>query len=211
MIDQKWFYYHDLFNLVNLPLVVLTNVLYLLDTSSERFYYLQQFLFNAYLIADTIWLLLKPDSVASASSVLPHHVICIIGWNVPLLDKLLAFYRGLPQPSPEYARFTCSGALVEINTFLLIARRNWRSNNLIEFLFYFSWFAIRCLFYPYNLLFKLYPDYFRLAYYQKSYINVQFFIVLMFTPLNVLNLRWTIDLVKRNFYGKIQKSKNYSL
>jgi hypothetical protein len=200
MVDQKWFYYHDVFNLIALPIVVVVYLMYLFD-SSERYFYFQHFLFLGYLIVDTIWLLIKPDSVASAASVLPHHAICIIGWNAHLIDTAYAKYNHLPLPGPKYARFTASGALVEINTFLLILRRNWRTNAFIEFLFYATWVAVRCVYYPYGLV-GLYRDYFDMVFNKGSYINVQLYIMCFFTPLNIMNLKWTIDLVKRNFLSK---------
>ena len=42
--------------------------------------------------------------------------------------------------------------LVEVNTWLLIAKRTLRSGGVFEALFYLTWFSLRCVWYPYLIL-----------------------------------------------------------
>lgn len=198
-VDPVWFYYHDFFNLVTLPGICLLNIYYLLWDDNQ--YYPQYTAFFIYLLVDTTWLVVKPNSVASAASVLPHHLICIVGWNIPTLIDM------------SYAHFISIGVLVEINTFFLIARRNWRSNIFLELGFYVSWFAIRCVVYPvcWIIVVRRY-----LAECSKdpslgeSCINAGILVILLFTFLNFLNFKWTFDLLRKLLVNK-KRAENHVL
>jgi len=205
MVDQKWFFYHDLFNMIALPIVYGATQYYHLQ-DDESFFYVQFFVFISYLILDTIWLLIKPDSVASIKSVLPHHFICLMGWNLNEINKYYLLYKGLPSPGPKYDRFISIGALVELNTFLLVLRRNTHYNAIVEFFFYATWVYIRCFLYPRGLI-NVTSEFISVLYNRKQFLCIEFFVVLLFFPLNVLNLKWTVDLITRSFSK--EKRKEY--
>lgn len=204
MVDQRWFRYHDRYNLVTLPIVALATIMYQSQTD-EALYYYQYTIFFIYLLIDTLWLLLKPDSVASVSTVLPHHFVCLIGWNLTEINKLYSLYNNLPIHDAKYDRFISTGAFVEVNTFLLILRRNVSYNPVLELSFYVSWFYIRCFMYPRSFI-SILNDYITVITNQNQYLCIELFIILFFIPLNLLNLKWTVDLIARYFQ---KSSKHY--
>ena len=110
-MDLDWGLWHDYFNLIVLPFVCACNIFYLVVDHTA---YLQQYrFFLAYLLFDTVWIVCIPSSVASPVTITLHHIICIIGWNIPVMCEY------------KYSYLLSLGALVEVNTWLLIARRNF--------------------------------------------------------------------------------------
>ena len=173
---------HDLFNLIALPIVSASNLSYLI-LREDRLLWTQFYLFAAYLVADSVWVAICPRSVASPSTIMIHHVVCLIGWIVPhLSDPSLAFWTGL-------------GILVEINTIFLIARRFFGRTILMEIIFYSTWIGLRLILFPT----ALYLFYFECARYtalesKGNWLNTGVFILLIMVFLNVLNLKWSWDL-----------------
>lgn len=204
-IDEIWFRRHDIFNLIALPLVSFFNIVYLISIIFFRvnhvtqlsLYYTEYAIFQAYLTIDTLWLLLKPNSVASASSILPHHIISMFGWNTPFIFDI------------KYSFLMSIGILVEMNTFFLILRRNCNKNIIIEFLFYASWFTIRCGVYPYYLLQTAW-EYMNVCKYSMKIWHHELLIFLVVLVLTILNGKWTIDLISK-FIKKDNDKKNHSL
>ena len=56
---SEWRNLHDVFNLVTLPIVSAANVSFLI-MREEKFMWAQFYAFAAYVIADTVWVLLRP-------------------------------------------------------------------------------------------------------------------------------------------------------
>lgn len=189
-LDPVWFRYHDIFNLIALPIVCITNITYLVDTASERYFYLQYFCFVVYVLTDTLWLIMKPNSVSSAATILPHHFICLVGWNITLINKSLA-------------RWISLAVLVEINTFFLIARRNVRENKFIAFCFYFTWILIRCIIYP-SIFVIIIMNY--IEEYKKNFIilNSSCLALVLGFCLVYLNFKWTVDLYRKSIRDPTQ-------
>ncbi len=72
-------------------------------------------MFVMYIVADALWICVEPDALPSLPQVvIAHHFVTII---------ILLF----PLRHPEFAYFTCWDGVVEINTFFLIARRQWKA------------------------------------------------------------------------------------
>lgn len=70
-------------------------------------------IFLLYVLADFIWIIVQPSTLPSAHAlILGHHAVTIL---------LLTF----PLRHPDLARFTCWDGLTEINTFFLVARRQF--------------------------------------------------------------------------------------
>lgn len=98
-------------------------------------------LFTWYILADFAWILVEPSAVPSLPNViLLHHVVTFI---------LLCF----PLKYNHLALFTCWDGICEINTFFLIARRQWKSyRRPLSFLYWATFFPLRIFLYPYMLI-----------------------------------------------------------
>ena len=71
------------------------------------------YLFILYVLADFLWILVQPATLPSLHTViLGHHVVTVL---------LLTF----PLRHPGFAHFTCWDGLTELNTFFLVARRQF--------------------------------------------------------------------------------------
>jgi hypothetical protein len=97
-------------------------------------------LFTWYIVADFAWILVEPTAVPSLPNViLLHHVVTFI---------LLCF----PLKYNHLALFTCWDGICEINTFFLIARRQWKTlRRPLSFLYWATFFPLRIFLYPYML------------------------------------------------------------
>lgn len=213
-VDEVLFNRHDLFNLVVLPAVVLMNVLYFQTTftlhvapgggnnstwplfentslEAERWTEsLNYWSFQAYIIVDTIWLVLFPQSVSSASGIIYHHLGVLVGWNMPAFDQYWAHWASL-------------AALIELNTFFLVLRRqHGKDIYAVHALFYATWVLMRNIVYPICLV-SFSRDYYThsLGEYGGSGSPVAalsgFFLEALIVFLNILNTQWTYDLVKK--------------
>ena len=146
--------------------------------------------FSAYILADTIWVVVKPRCVASPTTIVVHHVVVQVG-----LITLLYM-------EPSLARLCGCGGMIEVNTFFLIARRNFRDSKIISFFFWLSWIPVRCIMGPFlsgSILFAL-----RKQMPLEEYVSAT--IMLLITlALNILNFKWTYDLFKKQNTGKLDK------
>jgi hypothetical protein len=121
---------HDLFNLIALPFLIFAN-LYFIWIWNQDTLIIFTFIFLFYIIVDCLWVVVIPNCVASPQTIIFHHIVTAAGLS---LNLSLPF---------EFATITALGGLIEINTFLLIFRRNMKSNQFINYLFFFSWVLIR--------------------------------------------------------------------
>jgi hypothetical protein len=199
-MDTVWNKRHDIFNLSILPIFCVLNCIYLFGNSNLFYWYLQFWFFNYYVIIDTIWLILIPQSVPSPFIILIHHGIVLFGWNIPLLATP-TFLNTIYGNHLPYGRWTAFAALVEFNTVFLTAKRIWKHNKIIEMLFFLSWISIRNVFYPY-----LFLSFIRNVYYHECWENGYFQIKFDYSFLLIssvlfligLNFKWSYD-----FYCKI--------
>ena len=99
-------------------------------------------MFVMYIVADALWIIVEPDALPSLPQVvIAHHIVTI---------ALLVF----PLRHPEFAYFTCWDGIVEINTFFLIARRQWKAQRkLLNYFYWATFLPMRAVLYPY-LLFR---------------------------------------------------------
>jgi hypothetical protein len=206
---------HDFFNLIALVPVVVLNVLNwnwdaLLDPNSKvtmqqawtgEWFPIFYAITIGYFVADLIWVLLVPHCVKSPGVIIQHHVATLL-------------YLIIPYKYPEDGWLMGACLSVEVNTWLLIARRvfnkqgfgPWVINlsclsiriKLISIMFYITWFFIRCYIYPLimKVLFGL-----LLADLEKMSIFRSHYMIAL--PLQsvfcVLNLKWTLDLFMSKF------------
>lgn len=188
-IDFKiidWHKTHDAFNILALPFICGANGLYLLF-GGDVLLCLQFYLFALYLLFDTIWVAMYPQSVASPPTIIFHHLVCLVGWIVPHFSD------------PSLSRWTSLGLVVEINTFFLIARRYFGRTVLLQVLFYLTWVLFRLILFPavlYHFIFKYVEN--SMTQNQGNFCNTGLFVVLTMIFLNVLNFKWSWDLfIKR--------------
>ena len=187
---------HDLFNLFGLPLVIISNLWFLWtgDQIAAKFQFIT---FMLYMGIDSIWVWCVPDSVASPSTILSHHLVVLLVWFVP-------HYQG----NPVLIRYSSFGPLVEINTLCLIARRNVRDSIFLQFLFYASWIGLRIFFYPvilYDFSLLMWTSWSSTTHVDTSgaYFHATGLLILAtMLFLNVLNAKWSYDLFKKVFLVK---------
>lgn len=176
-IDAYWHFWHDIFNLIALPLICMANVHFLYVNDSHSAYLLNFFAFVVYLVLDTFWVIVVPKCVASPTTILAHHAITLLGWSLPIIF-----------PSSGLEAWCSKGLLVEFNTFLLIARRNLLPSTIINFAFYFTWITLRLIFYPFQGY---------LFFTQRFIVNQDrgaWGFLLLMCALNMLNLQWSYNL-----------------
>lgn len=175
---------HDYFNLFALPAVIYTSLQFIYHGSIE-YLWVYVMVMSVYIFVDTIWVLVIPKCVASPITISLHHVVVLVG-----LVTLLYL-------EATVARRCGCGGLIEINTFFLIARRNFRDVTVLNVIFYITWIPIRCIMGPW-LSYTLLQD---ILNFDDSLYSHQFIalvvmsIILLF--LNLLNGQWTYDLFKK--------------
>jgi len=206
---------HDFWNLISLVPVCVLNILnwnwdILFDPHSKMT--MQQAWIGewfpsffaitiGYFLADLTWVLLVPHCVKSPSVIIQHHIATLV-------------YLIIPYRFSEDCWLMGACMSVEVNTWLLIARRvfnregfgPWVINfsffsiriKLISILFYVTWIYIRCYVYP-SIMKVLWTLWFTQwkqtgAIFTSRY-SVALFLHLVFC---VLNFKWTFDL----FMGK---------
>eukprot|EP00878_Enallax_costatus_P004161 GHUV01004390.1.p1 GENE.GHUV01004390.1~~GHUV01004390.1.p1 ORF type:complete len:253 (+),score=52.08 GHUV01004390.1:282-1040(+) len=168
---------HDWFNLCVIAILNAENVTYLATGKGFELFFTSAMV---YFLLDTIFVGVYPQSVKSPVVILSHH-ICT------------ALYMLIPYNYPHYQWCMAYCMLVEINTWLLIARRTI-GGKLLEALFYISWVVLRNIFYPYLIW----------AFYQEWQIETKLagtpWNWILVTPicqafLTGLNYHWTLQLV----------------
>lgn len=179
VIDTKWNLRHDYFNLAVLPVVCAASIYYLVVDRSA--YALQYYVFLWYMVVDTLWLVILPNSVASPATIIAHHVVCLIGWNIPMMCE------------NRYAEVLSLGPLVEINTWLLIARRNYKDAHLLNTFFHITWVGFRLIMYP-IILIMFVGQYVEESREFETWIHVGLAVLLLMLGINLLNAKWSIDL-----------------
>jgi len=126
---------HDICNLVALALLNITNVLYLAGKLNDGHALLYGSI--AYFTADMFYVGIWPKCVKSPKIILGHHICSGILILIPL-------------HYPRYIWCLSYCMLVEVNTWLLIAKRTFSvGTEALEVLFYLSWVLLRNIWYPY--------------------------------------------------------------
>lgn len=92
----------------------------------------------SYIVADMLWIWLEPGCLPSMPGMILFHHAVTVG--------LLLF----PLRLEGLHRYTCWDAIVEINTFFLIARRQFQSQRaLMHWAYWITFFPLRMVLYPY--------------------------------------------------------------
>merc|ERR1712146_279558 len=91
-----------------------------------------------YIALDTAWVIMYPESVPSPTDIIVHHIICLVGWHIVLCW-------------PHWEFYISAGLVVEFNTWLLIAKRQYSKEDLpplLGKLENITWFFARLVFFP---------------------------------------------------------------
>eukprot|EP01050_Picozoa_sp_SAG11_P014505 SAG11_NODE_1796_length_4247_cov_5.498795_1_plen_263_part_00 len=184
-VDIRQLQQHDVANLLILPMLVVHNVAVFVGLAHP---YTFTWLFSSYIAADLVYIWLLPQAVPQPSLVLAHHAAVLALLSHPLRH-------------PQNAAFTANVAIVEINTVILIGRRQFASwlaqssramaafRTAVDAIYWSSYFAIR---------FGVHPWMVYVAYVTvKEPVAERFMMVLLLVMLVCFN---TILLVKQ-IYG----------
>ncbi len=139
-MDMRLNKIHDYFNLICLPFICACyvwhmNTLYNMPkdpdpitifslprhSNNSNAWFYNYWTFNIYIIIDTLWILLYPRCVASPNTLLAHHVVCVIGWQLCSLSQWGDGNDNHYQFNWEY--YISAGLCVEFNTYFLILKR----------------------------------------------------------------------------------------
>ena len=188
VVDDVELKRHDAFNLCVLPIVVVCSLITILREPAVKPVLFYTFL--SYVIVDTLWLAIKPSSVASPLFIIGHHFVTAAAWIFAYLD------------GDELWKWGLIGPLVEINTWFLLARRTWNRPLVVEALFYSSWVGLRLILYP-VALYQYVQAWFVIVN-QRSFVDsIGWHIMLLSaTALNYLNMKWSYDLFLKSQTGK---------
>lgn len=158
-----------------------------------------------YFIADILWVLILPHCVKSPKVILQHHVVTIAYIMIPFLY-------------PQYGWLMGACMIVEVNTWLIIARRYFNRRGLKAFSpgvplitscrllavsipFYLTWFVIRLGVYPFLLL-VLVSEWYKRWQEVGSPFNILLITPAMQSVFIYLNLKWTVDLARSKMKGR---------
>ncbi len=125
---------HDQVNLILLPLLGVAAIAGLggiIDPYSVTIF------LSTYILADLLWIWLQPTCLPSLPKVImAHHAVTLV---------LLSF----PLRFPEFGVYTCLDALAEVNTYFLIARRQYKQwAGVCDVLYWVTFIPFRLVLYP---------------------------------------------------------------
>lgn len=189
MIDIAWANKHDEYNLLSLPIICSCNILFISLPDLTFLYWFQYVSFLIYIICDTMWIALLPQSVGSPKVILFHHFICLFGWSIQIVE-------------PAFARWISIALLVEISTFFIILRRYMKNPGyVVNALYWITWVVFRIIMYP-LLVIVFYKEYRR--YTEKVMdgvcLNIGLLTLILLTFLTYLNIKWTLTLLSKTFF-----------
>lgn len=178
---------HDWFNLAVLGLLNAENAFYLATGRGFGVFYTSAMV---YFLLDTLFVGVFPQSVKSPVVILAHH-LCT------------GLYMLIPYHYPRYHWCMAHCMLVEVNTWLLIARRTL-GGRAVEVGFYASWVLLRNLYYPY-LIWAFFEEWRRETALCGSAWNPILVTPLMQALLTGLNYHWTMQLVSKLVWPRQQQ------
>ena len=203
---------HDVFNMLSLTIIVILDILYLISATkieyigtpelgvgSEYIFNIFFTVFGCYVLADTLWIIIKPNCVMSnIASIIFHHIATILYMTIPWVD-------------PQFSWHMSVCLLVEINTILLTIRRNLKKENLphriCELLFYISWIVLRLILYPCLIPFMI-KEYYRYTLIQNTWINIMLMAPIFQIILTSMGVKWTWDLGRKFLVSKKKEQSN---
>jgi hypothetical protein len=192
-------YRHDVFNMVALSFVLLSDLEWLISSNLDSSIRPDMMLvvMGVYLFLDVVWISLDSKSVpGNRFAIIAHHVITLI-------------YIYWPWYYPFF-RLTCAAlGWVEINTLAIIFRRNCIKGTFLykicEYSFLITWVLFRLMLFPYILYLYIF-EYLRHSDVSiegvGTYFNDHLPVLVIQCFLCAMSLSWTIELIT-----KLQKTK----
>ena len=154
-------------------------------------------IFNTYMIVDTLWVCLHPGCVVSPKIIILHHIVALIGW------QSVSFWSG-------WEFYLSSALCVEVNTFFLIAKRlphfqSWSS--VLNTVDNITWVITRLILFPivsYNAFYVyLYLSEIKYGtFWHHGLTNAATGVLLV-----LLYLKWTGDKIHINLRENANKEK----
>mmetsp|Transcript_7166 Transcript_7166/g.15659 ORF Transcript_7166/g.15659 Transcript_7166/m.15659 type:complete len:227 (+) Transcript_7166:71-751(+) len=178
---------HDFFNLVSIAILNGLNFYYLATQQAFNWFWVATMV---YFLLDMTFVGIYPASVKSPVVIIVHHIIS-------------ALYILIPYHYPQYQWCMAYCMLVEVNTWLLIAKRTFRSP-LLDVLFYVTWVGLRNIFYPY-LIYAFYKEWQRETRLCGTPWNPILITPLFQLCLTGLNYHWTLALLLKRAKGQKMK------
>lgn len=173
---------HDIFNLVAIAGLNYMNIMYLAGRMDTNLLLRMTLL---YFLADMAYVGLFPRCVKSPEVILCHHVASM---------SLIM----LPYHNPNYVWALSYCMLVEINTWLLIAKRTISVGRvLLDVLFYVTWVLLRNVWYPY-LVWLFAKEYLKVSSETGTYFNWFIMAAPLQAGLTGLNFHWTFSLLRKH-------------
>ena len=209
VVDMDLCRKHDNFNLIALPMIAISNLVYFFSSSnwsafhpfrdglSAAYYKLNVsdtqsipwghtyvfWLFCIYMVADIVWLTVKPETVASPQTIVVHHVFALMGVLMGVLEQRWSWWCSL-------------GLLVEINTVFLLLRRRYPGIFVIDASFAITWIGIRNVIYPISTTAFVFEYFEYSARRNHNYINSGGMVLGTMLLLNFLFVKWTLNFIQ---------------
>lgn len=202
---------HDYFNLVTLLLIISILLVYLykatdfskigdedLGKKYIHIFHIFFYIFVIYLIVDTIWIYLHPQCVVTDSKgILIHHLLCIPLCLVPWFH-------------PRYSWHMMFSLTTEINTFIIILRRQLEQgtalHKICDFCFYVTWILLKIILFPFLVLFYGW-EYHNYSMQCGTYLNLTLTAPAILFLLTILTFYWTYLLLVKTYTSKDIKIK----
>lgn len=195
---------HDIFNIISIFFIILLDFRYLFhatewskigtsDLGNEYSHMGHTLLsvFSIYMLVDTIWIAVVPKCVLSSPlALIIHHIASFAFLSIPFFEEQFQWHGAL-------------NLLVEVNTFLLVLRRQSRPASalyhVLNFCFLFSWMSLRLIVFPIVVVFFSY-EYVRFT---RDHSDNNWFNIMLLAPvlqliLTLLGFIWTYDMSKKS-------------
>ena len=199
---------HDFVNMAEIPLLFVLSVA---SMFTERVWVHATLIVYAdiYFLSDTLWILVAPYIVKQPRSIIAHHLVAMMLLAEPTSALLrLANVIGecrrtsarcfevgdMASVALAFSAITGDILVVELNTLFLLLRRNTETRQVFEFLFYLTWLAIRIIWYPYLLFWRILPHP------TASVVSKASFVVIV-----LLQFWWTLAFLKPSYWSRQRK------
>jgi hypothetical protein len=171
---------HDYFNLVYIALLNAMNMYYICTRKGFEAFF---FATVCYFFLDMCFVAMWPRCVKSPVVIISHHL-------------LTSVYILIPYHYPDYQWCMSACMLVELNTWLLIARRTFPKVRALNVLFYITWVALRNILYP-VLIYLFYKEWQNETRKSGTAWNLLMVTPVFQTFLSVLNYYWSAELIAK--------------
>ena len=213
-VDNTQVLLHDIFNIISLIVIIIVNSSYLYEalSSNDKIddntkYYIPSnadndslrftlIILGIYLIVDSLWILIIPQSILSSPKlIVAHHIATLIYIYFPW------YYGNL------YGILCSSDCMVEINTLIIVLRRRALENTFIrkilDGLFLITWLCFRIIIFPIVAYFMI-QQYLNLSSetYLGTYNNIHIVACLIQSILTLLGFYWTWEIYIKFFKQK---------